>query len=333
MTRQERIDVIKEVSVLEKSGVISYVTSDRTGMPTQISSDQIPLFKRHIESLGNTKKVTVILYTRGGDVNTPWPIVTSLREHCEFLQVYIPYCAHSAGTLFSLGADEIVMGPFSSLSPIDPTVVNGFNPMDPIGNGNRIPIAVEEVSAYLELARDSVVGRKARNAAFSALVNQVHPLALGNVRRNINLIRNLAEKMIALHSPNISKRQTDKIVKSLITEFHAHGHLIGRNEARKLGLKVVDANVDQLELMNRYYESLKNDFLLLEPWNPALELKKAGGISTPDLLLERAMIETETSRDSFITDLKLVGKVIQTPNGPQNGIETQVASESWVDNP
>lgn len=330
MSRQERAEILSNLSELESSGVVAYVTGDRPGMETQINSDQIPLFQRHIQSLGHLPKISVILYTRGGDTNTPWPLITALREHCDFLQVLIPYCAHSSGTLFSLGADQIVMGPFSNLSPIDPTVVNGFNPMDPGGSGNRTPIAVEDVLAYLELVKDSVRGRSSRSKAFEALANHVHPLALGNVRRSISQIRKLAKKLIELHSPDITKRELIAIVESLTTEFYTHSHLIGRQEARSLGLKVVNANAEQLLLMNRYYDQLKGDLKLLQPWNAPLELKNFGGDITPQILNERALIETATTCDAFVTSLKLQMKQITTPAGIQNAIESQVDSEGWT---
>jgi len=33
--------------------------------------------------------------------------------------------------MLALGADEIVMHPFAEMGPIDPTVSNDFNPVDP----------------------------------------------------------------------------------------------------------------------------------------------------------------------------------------------------------
>jgi ClpP class serine protease len=45
-----------------------------------------------------------------------WPLVTLLRQYCKRLAVLVPFRAHSAGTLISLGADEIVMLPGSELA-------------------------------------------------------------------------------------------------------------------------------------------------------------------------------------------------------------------------
>lgn len=138
--------------------VLAYVTGDRAGLQTQISAEQIPLFPRHLTSIGHHDRVALLLYTRGGDTNVPWSVITVLREHCSELLVLIPYAAHSSGTLLALGADEIVMTRFATISPIDPTVANAFNPIDPANPGARYPIAVEDVLAFLELAKENVDG-------------------------------------------------------------------------------------------------------------------------------------------------------------------------------
>ena len=86
-------------------------------------------------------------------------------------------------------------------APIDPSVANQFNPQDPLNPQNRFAIAVEDVMAYFELARDNGVKRDEDLAAtFRRLAEAVHPLALGNVQRSIAMIQQLAEKLIRLHS-------------------------------------------------------------------------------------------------------------------------------------
>ena len=95
---------------------------------------------------------SLVLYTLGGDTNTPWPFVNFLRAYCDRLFVLVPFWAHSAGTLIALGADKIYMTRFGTLSPVDPSVTNEFNPHDPASPLDRIPIAVEDVLAFFQLA-------------------------------------------------------------------------------------------------------------------------------------------------------------------------------------
>jgi hypothetical protein len=71
------------------------------------------------------------------------------------------------------------MHPMGMLGPTDPTVVNPFNPRDP--NMNSIGISVEDVSAFISLAKEDAGIENESNVTevFKLLSTQVHPLALG----------------------------------------------------------------------------------------------------------------------------------------------------------
>ena len=173
--------------------------------------------------------MALVLYTLGGDTNTPRPFVNFLRAYCGELFVLVPFWAHSAGTLIALGADRIYMTRFGTLSPVDPSVTNEFNPDDPASSGERIPIAVEDVLAFFQLASEQG-GNDAD--AFRQLAESVHPLAIGNVKRNIEQIRKLATKLIGLHTPDVDDAELTALVTRLTTEPYSHSHLFNRTEAK-----------------------------------------------------------------------------------------------------
>ena len=132
MTLQTRSALLQRLEAELGYPVVAYVTGDRPGLQTQVSWDQVPLFRRHLSAMTESAEVGLVLYTRGGDTNVPWTVVSYLREHCDRLTVLIPFYAHSSGTLLTLGADNIVMTRYATISPIDPTVANQFNPQDPM---------------------------------------------------------------------------------------------------------------------------------------------------------------------------------------------------------
>jgi hypothetical protein len=74
--------------------------------------------------------------------------------------------------------------------------------------------------------------------AFRQLAESVHPLALGNVKRNIEQIWQLAKKLIRLHRPDLDDAALTTLVTRLTTELYSHSHLITRAEATALGLPV-----------------------------------------------------------------------------------------------
>lgn len=97
------------------------MTGDRRGAETRISSDVIDYFIGHLEKIGVVPKLSLFLYTRGGEISAAWNIVNLLKMYCDTLQVIIPHKAHSVGTIISIGANEIVMTKQATLGPIEPS--------------------------------------------------------------------------------------------------------------------------------------------------------------------------------------------------------------------
>lgn len=63
--------------------------------------------------------VAVFLCTFGGDPDAAYIIARAFRRHYQYFSVYISGQCKSAGTLLTLGADEIVMSEFAELGPLD----------------------------------------------------------------------------------------------------------------------------------------------------------------------------------------------------------------------
>ena len=116
MARQHRVEIIKKICELRGSSVLCYVTGDRDNVNTRIAPDVTQVFYRHLEMYGDNQQVDLFLYTRGGDVLTPWRLVHLIREYTPRFCVLVPYRRYSAGTLLCLGADEIVMGKMAELA-------------------------------------------------------------------------------------------------------------------------------------------------------------------------------------------------------------------------
>lgn len=148
----DRIEFYKKIEKEFDSKVLVYVTGDRPNMSSKIAQDAIDLFIRHLEKIGNCKRLSLYLYTRGGDTAAAWNIVNLLRMYCEELQVIVPHKAHSAGTIICLGANEIIMTKQATLSPIDPSITTPLNP-SLTTTGELIPVSVEAVKGYLEFAK------------------------------------------------------------------------------------------------------------------------------------------------------------------------------------
>jgi hypothetical protein len=196
-------------------------------------------------------KIDLFLHSNGGDGTVPWRLVTLIREYTDNFSVLVPHRAFSAATLTALGANHIVMHPMAMLGPTDPTVTNPFNPIDPTNPAQRIGISSEDVTAYIALIKEDagIQHEDELVMAFNKLAEQVHPLALGNVKRFLSQSRMMAKKLLCLHmDTNRDNHLIDEIVDSFTSKLFYHGHPINRLEARdQLGLKTVEfpsANVE-----------------------------------------------------------------------------------------
>lgn len=223
------------------SKVLLYFLSDRRstvsipGMNTVLAGEPYLLMYDHLRMMGRVPNLDLVIHTRGGSLDAVWPLVSLCREMSEHFSVLVPMIAHSAGTLLCLGADEVLLATSATLSPIDPTTSNPFNPVD--NRGVPKGISVEDVVSYFRLARDKSKGTGIHDEQnilqiFKQLSTSVDPLALGNVNRVYTQIRLLAQKLLNLHSDQFSNREhINKIVKILTEELYSHSHQIGVTEA------------------------------------------------------------------------------------------------------
>ena len=269
MSRKRRIEIIKEIERKRKSRLLVYVTGDRQGAPeAYIAPDVLPIIAQHIRDFigEDIKKLDLFLYSRGGHSDTPWSIVTLVREYLNNYDfgVLIPFRAHSAATVIAIGADEIVMTPMAELGPIDATIRHGpHNPRDP-SSKESLPMSVEEVRGYMDMLKTFDINSiDQRMHAFSDLVEHVPPLGLGAVSRLLSQTKRIAENLLRMRHTSLTDDDIKKIVGALASEISSHSHSIRRSEARKIGIDFVvnaeDANIhdELLQLLSEYTDLLQ----------------------------------------------------------------------------
>jgi len=239
------------------------------GVNIIFNADMKEALFRVLKETPKGKGIDLCLYTRGGDTNGVWPIVSLLREFDPEFEVLVPFRCHSAGTLLALGAKRVVLTELSELSPIDPTTGNQFNPQDPAGKW--LGISVEDVQAFRDFAQDQVGGGNGVKSAqgveafMMKLVDRVHPLALGNVHRVHKQIQRLAKELLALHP--VKGRDSADAVKALTSEFQSHLHMISRQQAKEtLGEQIAFASRPLAAALDELLRAYEDDFNLRRPF-------------------------------------------------------------------
>jgi hypothetical protein len=248
--KQQLIPLIQALEQARGNRVMVYWLTDLA----RISEAVVPSLYDQLSAIGHQEVLDLLLFTRGGDTEAPWRIVTLMREFCNRFAVLVPYRAHSAGTVLAMGADEIVMTPMGVLSPIDPSRTHPLLPRRE-GATEAEPISVQDMRHAMTFIRetakpseDTTYTPDAMAQIVTALFDKIHPLAIGAIEQSYALSKLIATRCLSTHmtSPD-DKDSIDKIVNRLCDDYKSHAYPICREEARDIGLKVVYAppSVDQ----------------------------------------------------------------------------------------
>ena len=330
MTYSERISIYREIEAARQSKVLVYVTGDRTGLETAMASDVVDFFVHHLDKIGVVDKISLILYTRGGDTLSAWTIANLLRTFCDQFEVIVPSRCHSAGTLLCLAADNIMMTKQATLGPIDPSVNTPLNPLVPGGPpAARVPVNVEDVNSFLEHAREHLshqpVGR-----VFEKLTESVHPLVLGNAFRARAQIRMLGERLLSNHMTD--QTSINKVLDFLCSESGSHDYTINRREARdQLGLPIETPSSEFYETLKVLYDIISSELQLTEPFNLNAFNAALGTNDHVVCSFRRAFIESSDGGSHvFVTKGTLTRRQAQNEFGQiLDGIEFQPDFEGW----
>lgn len=118
---------LKEITDIRKVPIVAYIANvvRQTTVSNGIDdSDDLP-FNEMIRSLpAEAKEIDIVLVTPGGQANQVAKFVNTLRPRFDKVNFILLNQAMSAGTIFALSGDEVIMTNESQIGPIDPQVRN-----------------------------------------------------------------------------------------------------------------------------------------------------------------------------------------------------------------
>jgi len=133
-----------------------------------VFSDELTLLnKKTISMVPSNVQIKLIMSTRGGSSRNCMELLRHLQNHPAGYTVYVYDRSHSAGTILALGAKEIVMTKYSTLSKIDPiyddfSAIHAQKVLDIITESKSLNLTtlstIYESKALLQLTYDVVKG-------------------------------------------------------------------------------------------------------------------------------------------------------------------------------
>ena len=323
----ERIALYKDIEQARNSKVLVYFTGDRRDLETRMASEVLDLFVHHLDIIKVVDKISLILYTRGGETLSAWSLANLLRTFCDELEIIIPAKCHSAGTLLCLGADNLVMTKQATLGPIDPSVTTPLSPQLPGGEpAARVPVSVEDVTAFLEQAREAL-GHEPIAQIFESLTQEVHPLVLGHTYRIRSQIRMLGRRLLSNHMDR--QEDIDKILDFLCSESGSHDYTVYRREARELlGLPIETPSWEFYYLIKELYDNIAEELELTTPFDVNSVL---GSQDRASYTFQRALIESVSGGSHrYVSEGEVVRQRVEVQPGLiGDAIGDQRQFEGW----
>src|SRR5260370_3800909 len=200
-----------------------------------MAGDAVREFVDQIDAIKEGNAVDILLHSTGGDPLTAWKLMSLLRERFQNVGVLVPFMAFSAATLFTLGADEIVMHPHASRGPIDPQISN----TQPDGKTRQF--AYEDVGAFLRFfdSEAKITEQTHVSTIIDRLFSVVDPINVGGAKRASELSSAVGERLLLFHmTSDEDKPRAKQIAENLNKSFFAHGDAVSRKRAIELHLKI-----------------------------------------------------------------------------------------------
>ncbi len=229
-------------------------------------SDLLPISDQ-LENL-HGDKLDLILESPGGSGEIAEDIIRLLRGRYDDIAVIIPGYAKSVATIMAMAADEIVMGPASSLGPIDAQM--GWQ--GKVFSAHALLEGFEKIKKEVEKTGQL-------NKAYIPILQGISPGELQNAENALRFARTLVKQWLAkykfknweVHSstkervtPADRESRADEIATRLCDhgEWLTHGRSLKIDDLEGMKLKIRDFSQDPdlAEPIRRYHTLLQMTF-------------------------------------------------------------------------
>jgi membrane-bound ClpP family serine protease len=195
---------------------------------------------KHDQPAKDNRRICVLVNSPGGLASSSYKVARVIRDHYGDVTVFVPHIAASGASLITLAADRIVMGMISEITPVDTQVSYGQD-------------RVSALSMIRALSRLSVffqrITRDEAPYPWRAMADKLDPVLLQDWTTTLEEVAAYAADLMTRAGYKEDKRKG--IVEELVFTQYTHSHVICREKAIRIGLKVSNDAADQeaLKLM------------------------------------------------------------------------------------
>jgi len=175
------------------------------------------------------EKAYLLVNSPGGLMDSSYKIARAIRTTLREVTTFVPHVAASGGTLLALAGDEIVMGPMSHLTPLDPQVVyKGAR----ISAGSGVRFYSRSVQWFEKQTPDEAPYPQ------RAMTDKLDPFLMeewnGSMDAMVDYVRELLELSNHPDAANVAWR--------LVWGYPTHGYVLNAQRGRDdIGLNITDS--------------------------------------------------------------------------------------------
>jgi len=264
-TRKEQL---QRISNIRKRPILVYASDLSKGnAPTQIEYSDLLPFSDQLSNLTG-ESIDIILETPGGFAEVVEDMVKLVRGKFEKVGIIIPGYCKSAGTIFAMAGDEILMGSVSALGPIDAQIMF-----------NNKRFSAEAFLEGLKKIKEEVTETGKLNAAYIPMLQNLSPGEIQHCENAQTFSQKLVYEWLAKYKfkywqnhsssgkPVTSEDKLSRakdIAENLCkqSQWLTHGRSIKIEDLEQLRLKITNYSqiVDLNDAIVRYYTLLRMSF-------------------------------------------------------------------------
>ncbi|MCA1792263.1 MAG: hypothetical protein LC667_21175, partial [Thioalkalivibrio sp.] len=267
----ERKRHLARIGELLGSDVMTYAARLSTTpipLPTSVMYEDLLPFVDLLDGLEGPA-ISIILETHGGAGEIGRQMVEILHARFETVRFIVPGTAKSTGTIMVLGGHEILMGPGSSLGPIDAQLQQD-------GKTYSADALIEGLN---RIKKEVVESKGELNPAYIPFLQKLSPGEIEHAHNALEFARETVREWLIRYkfgkwevretsgkevTDEYKTKRADEIARALASQrkWKTHGRSLTITDLRKLGLKIRDfsESADLYDAIQRYHVLLRMTF-------------------------------------------------------------------------
>lgn len=204
-----------------------------------LEMEALPKLFEVLQTLPDNERLDVVLYGTGGEIVAARRFAILLHKYCRCLTFIVPFHCQSTMTALTLSGHQILAGDLALFSPIDPSLQSAE-----VG-----ALASEDLRLFSEMGQEwfGIDSEEARSHLLHGIASSIFPTTLTSLYRANREVRDIANELLAMGSPDMVQQERCKIVQQLLQGYHSHSYNPTNDDMLQMGLPVIrDKNIEQL---------------------------------------------------------------------------------------